>query len=319
MGQADIISKKLFKNNAVFVDLINNTIFQGEKVLNPENVIEQSTEVLLANVHLQDMKNRYRDILRQAEIKSDESATYVIFGIENQTNVDYTMPIRVLWYDAMEYDRQRLEIIAHNIKNNKKPNTKAEYLCGFTPYDFIKPVITIVVYFGKEPWDGPTQLHHMFNPKTPLPILQQANNWRINLVEPLKMTTEELTNYTSDLGAVFTFMKYSRDADALMHAIRTDPRFDDLSDAAVDAINYFTHKKLSKISNGKGGNTMCLALDIIEKRAFDDGYGRGVTNHTRKIVGKMLKAGIYSYEEIADLNEIPVNDVKHIAEELHFN
>lgn len=312
MGQADIISKKLFKDKNVFVDLVNNTIFNGSKVIEAKSLTEQSPEVLLANVHFQDMKNRYRDLLYQAEIKSDESATYIILGVENQTNVDYTMPIRVLWYDAMEYDRQRLEAVDCNAKSGKKNMTQSEYLCGFYRSSFIKPVITIVVYFGQEQWDGPTHLHQMYPPNIPPQILQRANNWNINLVEPLKMTPEELDNYTSDLGAVFLFLKYSQDPDALTKAIKTDYRFNNLSDTAVDAINHFTKKKLTKVPSGKGGNTMCLALEIIEQRAYDN----GVANQNRKIITKMLQAGSYSYKEIANLLEVSEDDVIKIAQEL---
>ncbi|MBP5554070.1 MAG: Rpn family recombination-promoting nuclease/putative transposase [Lachnospiraceae bacterium] len=57
----------------------------------------------------------------------DGDAMLAIYGIENQTSVDRLMPFRVIGYDGASYKSQL-------ISDNKK----------------IVPVITIVLYFGKE-------------------------------------------------------------------------------------------------------------------------------------------------------------------------
>ena len=41
-----------------------------------------------------DAVQKYRDILKSAVIKQDEKMSYVLLGIENQTDVHYAMPVR---------------------------------------------------------------------------------------------------------------------------------------------------------------------------------------------------------------------------------
>ena len=42
---------------------------------------------------------RQRDILRKTTV----NARYVIMGVENQSNVHYAMPLRIMLYDALGY------------------------------------------------------------------------------------------------------------------------------------------------------------------------------------------------------------------------
>ncbi len=48
---------------------------------------------------------RFRDITGKAG--TDKNAGYIIVAIQNQTTVDYGMPLRVMLEDALEYDVQR--------------------------------------------------------------------------------------------------------------------------------------------------------------------------------------------------------------------
>lgn len=51
-------------------------------------------------------KGRYRDVIR----KYEGDVSYAILGVENQEAVDYTMPFRIMEYEAGEYARQVAEI-----------------------------------------------------------------------------------------------------------------------------------------------------------------------------------------------------------------
>ena len=56
-----------------------------------------------------DAVQRYRDLLKFAVIKQDERTSYVLLGIENQTDVHYAMPVRNAIYDACNMaDRWRI-------------------------------------------------------------------------------------------------------------------------------------------------------------------------------------------------------------------
>lgn len=52
---------------------------------------------------------KFRDVLKECILKQDEHYTYLLLGIENQTDVHYAMPVKNMVYDALNYDRQVTE------------------------------------------------------------------------------------------------------------------------------------------------------------------------------------------------------------------
>ena len=82
-------------------------------------------------------KQRWRDLLKSAIIKSSEYGIFVLMGIENQSDIHYAMPVRNMMYDAIRYAHQVDEIAKINRKLLKEKMGKAtgrssdEYLSGF--------------------------------------------------------------------------------------------------------------------------------------------------------------------------------------------
>ncbi len=91
------------------------------------------------------MIQKFRDILKRCCIKDGKDATYVLLGIENQSEIHYAMPVRNMLYDAINYANQ-VKALA-DIHKEKKDLKNAEFLSGLTIDDKIKPVITIVLYW----------------------------------------------------------------------------------------------------------------------------------------------------------------------------
>ena len=112
-----------------------------------------------------DAVQRYRDLLKSVVVKQDERTSYVLLGVENQTDVHYAMPVRNAIYDALQYGRQVADIAAEHRRNKKEFSGKnnGEYLSGYLKEDHIRPVITLVIHFGAEEWDGPLSLHEMMS------------------------------------------------------------------------------------------------------------------------------------------------------------
>ena len=138
-----------------------------------------------------DTVQRYRDLLKFAVIKQDERTSYVLLGIENQTDVHYAMPVRNAIYDALQYGRQVADIAAghRRNKNDFSGKNNGEYLSGFLKEDHIRPVITLVIHFGAEEWDGPLSLHEMMSTRD-MELLSFVENYRIHLIDPAKLTEE---------------------------------------------------------------------------------------------------------------------------------
>ena len=306
MGTADMVTKEYMRENAVFADAFNYLIYNGKKVIDPAKLKEiDPTEIALPfgdeekagedkkgkvqETEWSSVKNgsvrkktagragkktdavqKYRDILKSAVIKQDEKMSYVLLGIENQTDVHYAMPVRNAIYDALQYGRQVADIAAEHRRNKKDFTGKSngEYLSGFLKEDCIKPVITLVIHFGAEEWDGPLSLHE---------ILSFVENYRIHLIDPAKLTEEQLNKFSTSMREVIGYIKYSKNKDKLLEFLRTDTH-KSIEMNAVRVIKTITNTPI-EVSEEEEEIEMCKAIeDLIaesEARGRAEGEVRG--------------------------------------------
>lgn len=134
MGEKDISEKILESYNDVFSDIVNVLLFDGEEVIHPDELEDRNPRAAYK------ADGRIREIERDVSKHWKEGNIRIAcIGIENQTNPDPDMPLRVFGYDGAEYRSQL----------SKENRDKPRY-----------PVITLVLYFGhKKHWDVPLTLH----------------------------------------------------------------------------------------------------------------------------------------------------------------
>ena len=213
MSKKDTVTKTFMRENTVFADAFNYLIFNGKKVIQPERLQElDTTELVQLIAKGKNNKNesvqKYRDILKAAVIIEDENADYLLLGIENQTEIHYAMPVRNMIYDALQYGNQVAAIAAQNVKEKKAP-TRAEFLSGFYKADKLRPVITLVLHFGADPWDGATSLHEMMY--FPLEEMRTfIQDYKIHLIDPAALKPDELEKFSTSLREVLGCIKYQR-------------------------------------------------------------------------------------------------------------
>ncbi len=208
MGKQDLMSKRYMSDNDKFADVFNYYLYNGEQIIKAENLTEKSVSEMIMPLNSSKTNNsleKYRDILKKCVIKSDSSYTYFLLGIENQSEVHYAMPVRNMLYDSLNYSGQINKIEKEHKKNKDKMNS-AEYLSGVTKADKILPVITLVIYWGNNVWDGPRSLFEMFD-DTSKNILQFVSNYEINLIEP--RVIEDFSLFQTELGKVLEFINAS--------------------------------------------------------------------------------------------------------------
>ncbi len=104
MGQKDISLVRYFDDRARYADLINGFIFCGEQVVSEEDVQEMDSNVtgVFGRLRNRFMVQKYRDCVRKIVFDTG----FAIVGIENQDQVHYAMPVRIMLEDAAGYDRQ---------------------------------------------------------------------------------------------------------------------------------------------------------------------------------------------------------------------
>ena len=310
MGTADIVTKEYMRENTVFADAFNYLIYNGKKVIDPAKLTEiDSTEIALPFGNAEKVKaekkrkeqeaewssvknesvrkkntsrvgvkmdavQKYRDVFKSVVIKWDEKTSYVLLGIENQTDVHYAMPVRNAIYDALQYGRQVADIAADHRRNKKDfpGKSNGEYLSGFFKEDHIRPVITLVIHFGAEKWDGPLSLHEMMATRD-MEILSFVENYRIHLIDPAKLTEEELNKFSTSLKEVMGYIKYSKDKEKLMEFLRKDTH-KTIEMNAARVIKTITNTPI-EVSEEMEEIEMCKAIEdlILEGEAKGEAKG----------------------------------------------
>lgn len=278
IGVIDTITKAYIRENEVFADAFNYFIYQGRQVINPEHLKElDTTEVILPMGA--DEKNtekplnavqKYRDVLKSAAIMVDNRSAYILLGVENQTNVHYAMPVRNMIYDALQYGQQIADISAahRREKKNSKEHSTSEFLSGFYKEDKLLPVITLVIHFSAEPWDGPMSLSEMMEIAEE-EFAEFIQDYKMHLIDPQKIPDDELIKFQSSLREVLGCIKYSKNKEKLAAFINNNPRMN-MEVQAARVIEAITHTSI-EIEEGAEVVNMCQAIEEMIKDGKNEG------------------------------------------------
>ena len=221
---------------------------------------------------------RFRDIYKYVDVRTDGKAVYLMLGLEIQDKVHYAMPVRTMLYDAMEYASQ----VQKNAKLIKKSGREkaerkvdsGEFLSGFRKDDRLIPVITLVLYLNPDTWDGPRSLSDMYAPYDDA-IKPYINDYKINLISPAELGHEDFMKFHTDLGKVLEFIKCSDDK-GKMEKFKEENADFIFSAEAVLFLNETTHTKLT-LNEDKEEISMCKALDDMCADAREEGRALGRT------------------------------------------
>ncbi len=308
MGTKDDVSSEYMKQNRIFADVFNYMFFQGEERIVSENLFEKDTVQIFNSLDKKDKIkiNRMRDVLKCCILKSDSHMDYLLLGIENQSDINYAMPVRIMLYDALSYTIQ-VEQIAKDNKAKKKYNNTAEFISGYLKEDRIKPVCTVVIYFGPKEWDAPRSLYEMFDLDDELK--KYIPDFKINLIIPREI--EDFSKFETELGKVLQFIKCSEDKDSLKELMRHDSSYECLDGDAAKMIGAFTNVKIKV----KGGVcNMCKAVEDMIKENEKE-----VTERVqRETIISMLKKG-FTDEQILSVFEISAEQLEEIKEKQILN
>ena len=244
-----------------------------------------------------DAVQRYRDLLKSAIVKQDERTSYVLLGVENQTDVHYAMPVRNAIYDALQYGRQVADIAAEHRRNKKEFSGKnnGEYLSGYLKEDHIRPVITLVIHFGAEEWDGPLSLHEMMSTRD-MELLSFVENYRIHLIDPAKLTEEQLDQFSTSLKEVMGYIKYSKNKEQLLKFLQTDTHRS-IEMNAVRVIKTITNTPI-EVSEEEEEIEMCKAIEDLIAESEARGRAEGETRGEAKGMIEICLDMSFSKEDI---------------------
>ena len=266
MGQVDSVTKAYVQHNVVFADIFNQFIYDGRQVIQPDNLRELDTTALGRGRNGK-MLQKNRDVLKLA-MKTDGRTAYCILGVENQTKIHYAMVVRNMLYDALRLDEQVRHICTRNGKNKKYRN-EAEFLGRFTKEDRILPVITVVIHFGPEPWDGATELRELYACDDEA-IMRLAPGYKLNLIDPAHMSENEITQYKTGMREIMQYLKYANDKELLQAAVNNNPRFQNVDRETANVINVTANAGL-KYTDTEEMINMCKAIEDMRAESKAEG------------------------------------------------
>lgn len=203
MPSPDAALKDFFKNNDVFAGLFNGYFFNDEGVINPDELEPENTaytESIQLNIENKvETINKYRDNVRRTSI-----GQLVILGIEDQSKIHYSMPVRNGLYDFLGYSTELKE---KSKNQNMEGWTADEWLARAKKGTKVTPIITVVFYTGNKPWDGPRTLHDMMDidekvksyvPDYPLYVIDIGHD------KDLSFRNKELNELKETLSSVYS-------------------------------------------------------------------------------------------------------------------
>ena len=251
MSGKDISEKILFAYNDVFADIVNGLLFEGKQVISADDLSEQAPRAAYkADGKIREIE---RDVAKRWVKKNLQIAC---LGMENQTEPDPDMVLRVYGYDGAEYRSQLLR------ENRDKPRY---------------PVITLVLYFGyAKRWDKPVYLYDT----VPVPeiIKPYLSNIKINVFEIAFLSREKLDHFHSDFKTVADYFiqmrengEYKPSPERLCHVeavlqllsvMTDDTRFEDVLNQ-------------KEIIREGGVHNMNEWLDRVEAASRAEGMARG--------------------------------------------
>ena len=274
MGTKDSKAKEYLSDNMRFSEICNYVLFDGEKVIKPENLKECDTTEVLSVFGIdkkQIVKQKWRDLLKSVSVKHTGQMYVILIGAEAQTDIHYAMPVKTMIYDALNYGEQVNEAKKRHRKT-KDYRSSDEFLSGFTLDDKLTPVITITLYLGTTQWDGPRSLVEMM-PQMDERILPFINDYRINLLNPLEIT--DFSKFETGLRPLFELLKNASDEEKLNDLITNDETFTRVDVETVAAINLFVGTDI-KYDEKEEVVNMCKAWDDHKKRGIQEGIQQGM-------------------------------------------
>lgn len=179
------------------------------------------------------------------------------------------------------------------------------FLGGITKEDRFKAVVTIVLYYGSEPWQGARTLYDLLDlDSVPDKVKDLLNDYRIHILEVRRI--QELDRYQTDLREVFGFIQKSGDKAAVKKfAFENAEKFQKLEEDAYDVISILTGSKeletMKEKYREKGGKiNMCEAIRGLIEEGKAIGLSLGDQGRSQTVARNMYARG-FTAEEAAGL------------------
>lgn len=272
MGKAGNALNHFLRDNREFADVINLCIYDGQKIIRPED-LEEAESVTFLEDCLGNLQERRNDVSKRCR----NGSAYQIICLENETKIDYTMPVRGMEYEASRY-REQVRRISENHRKEDFQDWN-ELSSRFKKTDTLYPVITLVLYWSKEPWDGPRTLEDMLNiPAREKEFLRPfLQNYKLNLINMYKLKDSDACE--GQLKYILRLLKLDGDKKAIYEEVKEHPEYEKLKRETGHVLSALLGderiEQCMESQKEKEGFNMCKALDDLWNDAKQEGRLEG--------------------------------------------
>ena len=266
---------------------MNVALFSGQRIVN-ENTLEQEVPKSEYDAN-GELKEQERDVVK---FWKEGNVRIALFGVENQTEIDPDMPLRVIGYDGAAYTAQVHE------KNHVQ---KKRY-----------PVVTIVVYYGDKPWLYPKSLLDCLDIKDYMK--PYVNDYPLHILDMSQMTKEQVELFQSDFKIIADFFYHEakgeifvendheivhvKEVMRVLKALTKDERFDEIYAERIKQ---------------KGGK---FTMTKFVTEAYNRGESKGKIETWEKSVISIMDSLGLNIEQAIEVLKIPMEEREKVLEKI---
>jgi len=272
----DTVEKCLEEYEDVFADIFDNLILKGMGIVKAEDLVSSAS-----SSYSRRNDGTLRGGMRDIRMENKSQDTYrLICGIENQTDIDNTMPERIMGYEYADYEAQIKRIMAENRKGKKSAGAQRIF-----KHQKLNPVITGVLYYGAREWRSPLHLHEMLQFPEGLEekLKPYVADYPMNLIQVARLTEEERNRLTSDFRIVAEYLACKDDEEKWKEFIKSEKEIlhiEELLDVLMEISKDEHYLNLrDMIRNEKRRKekwNMCKIAETLDRRGFEKGIEKGI-------------------------------------------
>lgn len=279
----DIVLREYWDNNERFADLFNARLFGGEQVIKPNELlsIDSASVSVFEHGKYAESVEAARDKIKICRHSAALGVELELLGEENQDHIHYGMPMRLMGYDYHTYKKQ-YDDNAQRYKKCSEGLTRDEFLSRMKKTDKFIPVITIVVYYGSEPWDGARSLHEMLNISER--VRPFVNDYKMLLIEACRCSLPFGNSNNIDLFHLLSMIQFddSRQKEKMTAEAMSYIREKSVDEDVLRAVSSLTKGKFNISVKKKGAKGMYTIFDKVADDAAIEGEIKGIIKMGRR-------------------------------------
>ena len=255
-------------------DFWNGTVFHGKRRIKVWQLVRRDREYYKRQSGMKRSAGVRKDVQMLCKGKRD-----MILAVEVAATQDYSLPVRVMDYDAQELKRQVKDIGNRRRSEKKntgqKPQDAATYINDLRKEDRLIPISTIVLYCGEGVYEGGTSVRTLLDTQgLPGGFKELLQNYRIRIYSLQELVEE---NYeTSFREIIGVFKRRNSKEELLTYYKENKERFALLDEISIDVMGALIGmSKLKLFPQERGGVDMCKAFEDAMEEGREVGRAEG--------------------------------------------